>query len=273
MLKDSGEVGKMEYDIYKFDIKSMKTYERDLIKFYFDIYEGGDSMSGRINFRAFLDSISDDYQGSWNKFNYAGRGEPFFTYDNFDRQIGFSFKIVAQSRHEMKPLYRKLNYLVSSTAPTYKDGRMRGTYAIITIGNLIRKVPGFFSSISLNWQKDYPWEITMDAPEDGLDTKGVSKMLELPHVLDVRCSFTPVHSFIPTTSITDSPFLVNGTTWISGKGAATAANGDLIPKPEIVEKDTTKKDTTNTGGSTNGGGDYIKNPNQQFSEDEFKEFY
>ena len=31
MLKDSGEVGKMEYDIYKFDIKSMKTYERDLI--------------------------------------------------------------------------------------------------------------------------------------------------------------------------------------------------------------------------------------------------
>ena len=31
MLKDSGEIGKMEYDIYKFDIKSMKTYERDLI--------------------------------------------------------------------------------------------------------------------------------------------------------------------------------------------------------------------------------------------------
>ena len=31
MLKDSGEIGKMEYDIYEFDIKSMKTYERDLI--------------------------------------------------------------------------------------------------------------------------------------------------------------------------------------------------------------------------------------------------
>ena len=31
MLKDSGEVGKMEYDIFKFDIKSLDTYEKELI--------------------------------------------------------------------------------------------------------------------------------------------------------------------------------------------------------------------------------------------------
>ena len=31
MLHDSGEVGKMEYDIFKFEINSMKTYEKDLI--------------------------------------------------------------------------------------------------------------------------------------------------------------------------------------------------------------------------------------------------
>ena len=203
-------------------------FQRDLIKFYFDIHEGG-SPTARINFRAFLDGISDDYSGNWNKFNYAGRGESFYTYDSFDRKIGFSFKIAAQSRHEMKPLYRKLNYLVSSTAPTYSGGRMRGTFAIITIGNLIRKVPGFFNSINLSWQKDYPWEIAMDSPEGGLDANGVSKMLELPHVLDVRCSFTPVHSFIPQTSVTASPFLVNGSSWMSGKGVASKAAGNLLP--------------------------------------------
>ena len=31
MLKDSGEVGEMEYDIFKFNIKSLKTYEKGLI--------------------------------------------------------------------------------------------------------------------------------------------------------------------------------------------------------------------------------------------------
>ena len=31
MLKDSGEIGEMEYDIFKFKINSLETYEKDLI--------------------------------------------------------------------------------------------------------------------------------------------------------------------------------------------------------------------------------------------------
>ena len=31
MLRDSGEIGEMEYDIFKFYIKSLDTYEKDLI--------------------------------------------------------------------------------------------------------------------------------------------------------------------------------------------------------------------------------------------------
>jgi len=31
MLEDSGSVGEMEYDIFKFSIKSLDTYEKDLI--------------------------------------------------------------------------------------------------------------------------------------------------------------------------------------------------------------------------------------------------
>jgi hypothetical protein len=31
ILKDSGEVGEMEFEIFKFNIKSMKTYEKELI--------------------------------------------------------------------------------------------------------------------------------------------------------------------------------------------------------------------------------------------------
>jgi hypothetical protein len=32
IIRDSGEVGEMELDIFKFKIKSLKTYEKDLIK-------------------------------------------------------------------------------------------------------------------------------------------------------------------------------------------------------------------------------------------------
>ena len=31
MLKESGEIGEMEYDIFKFDIKSLETYEKNLV--------------------------------------------------------------------------------------------------------------------------------------------------------------------------------------------------------------------------------------------------
>ena len=31
LLTDSGEVGNMEYDIFKFEIKSLNTYEKELI--------------------------------------------------------------------------------------------------------------------------------------------------------------------------------------------------------------------------------------------------
>ena len=43
-----------------------------------------------------------------------------------------SFKIAAQSRHEMMPLYRKLNFLVSNVAPEYKVTRMRTPFIRLT---------------------------------------------------------------------------------------------------------------------------------------------
>ena len=208
-------------DIFQSGLKGAKAYNRDLIAFYFDILTPGSkgNISHRIVFRAFLDSFSTNFSGNWNKFNYAGRGEPFYTYDNFDRTIDFSFKIAAQSRFEMRPLYRKLNYLASTTAPTYGNGRMRGTFVKAKIGSLINNTPGFFNSINISWNKDYPWEIAMDSPEGGNDTD----MIVVPHVLDVSCNFVPIHNFIPKTSIF-SPFILNNAAdWLS-RGSTEEGN-------------------------------------------------
>ena len=217
-------------DIFQSSLVGAKEYNRDLIPFYFDILTPGSTgnISHRVVFRAFLDSFGTNFSGNWNKFNYAGRGEPFYTYDNFDRTINFSFKIAAQSRYEMRPLYRKLNYLASTTAPTYSsDGRMRGTFVKAKIGSLINETPGFFSSINISWQKDYPWEIAMDYPEDGNDVD----MIVVPHVLDVSCNFVPIHNFIPKTSITQSPFIINKDAkgkWLDNDAAGK--NDFLLPQ-------------------------------------------
>ena len=178
---------------------------RDLVRFRFEAVDSDNpDFSDFIIFRAFLDSFQDNYNASHNEFNYNGRGETFYTYNNFKRNISLGFKIAAQSRVEMMPLYRKLNYLVSNVAPEYgPSGRIRTPFMKLTVGSWCDRVPGILNSVNLSWQKDYPWEISLDGPENGMD----KHMVVLPHVLDVSVEFTPVHNFLPQKSI-HAPFIL-----------------------------------------------------------------
>lgn len=178
---------------------------RDLIRFRFEaVNSENPNKSNVMVFRAFLDSFSDGYNANYNEFNYNGRGESFYTYNSFNRDINLSFKIAAQSRHEMMPLYRKLNYLVSNTAPEYSPtGRMRTPFMRLTVGSWCDRLPGVLKSVNLTWQKDYPWEISVSGPEGGND----KHMVVLPHVLDVSVSYQPIHNFLPEKSI-NAPFIL-----------------------------------------------------------------
>tara|TARA_A100001201_G_scaffold143690_2_gene146740 strand:- start:1531 stop:3153 length:1623 start_codon:yes stop_codon:yes gene_type:complete len=158
------------------------------------------SDSNYIIFRAFLKSINDDYNASHNQIKYNGRGEMFYTYNNFTRKIQIGFVIAAQTRHEMKPLYRKLNYLAAQTAPHYSGiGRIMTPYAKLTVGDLFYRIPGIINNVNISWNTNYTWEIRADEKKD-------ADMLVLPHVLDVGFGFTPVHAFVPENSY-KSPFL------------------------------------------------------------------
>jgi hypothetical protein len=178
---------------------------RDLIRFRFEMVDNDNPGEyDAIVFRAFMDDIGDSYSANYNTFKYNGRGEEFYTYNSFKRSINFSFKIAASSRHEMRPLYRKLNYLVSNTAPDYgPTGRMRTPFTRLTIGSWCDRIPGVINSVNLKWQKDYPWEIAISGPEGNID----KNMVVLPHVMDVSVQFTPVHNFLPEKSI-HSPFII-----------------------------------------------------------------
>ena len=192
-------------DVFKGSPKE-EEWMRDLIRLRIEALDGDDpSKSTTMLFRAFLDSFSDKYTGGWNSFKYNGRAEEFFTYKSFKRKLSFSFKIAAQTRHEMMPLYRKINYLASQTAPDYRGTRMRGSICRLTIGSMIQRTPGFFTSIGLKWNKQYPWDISVNHLEKGPDKDGAMVM---PHILDVSCQFQPIHSFTPQKSVHKAPFIL-----------------------------------------------------------------
>lgn len=182
--------------------KSKYEGENDFIPFRFEAVNTMDpTKSDYIIFRAFLDSFNDNYNASHNEFNYNGRGETFYTYNSFKRDISCNFKIAAQSKAEILPLYTKLNYLVSNTAPEYSSvGRMRTPFMKLTVGDWCSRVPGILNSVGLTWQSNYPWQIKND--------EGI---LILPHVLDVQFQFTPIHSFTPEKSTNSRFFNLTGT--------------------------------------------------------------
>lgn len=170
---------------------------RDLIKFKFRIITPDSSRV--LYFRAYLDNFGDTFTGNWAGHRYVGRGEEMYTYQGFNRSISLGFKIAAMTRQEMKPIYRKMTYLASSTAPTYNTNGdfMRGTFAQITVGSYIYEMPGIINTVAYNWEQDYPWEIAMQNPEGVED----DDQQELPMVMNAAVTFTPIHNFIPTTGL------------------------------------------------------------------------
>jgi hypothetical protein len=169
---------------------------RDLAKFYFEIITPDTRQF--LHFRAFIDSIDDNYNADWQGSKYVGRAENFYTYGGFERDISLSFKIAAATRSEMKPLYRKMVLLASSTAPTYGgQGFMRGTVARITVGSYFSQIPGVITSVKFNLIDGMPWEIAMQNPEAGTD----DDVQELPMGLQCSISFKAIHDFAPQTGL------------------------------------------------------------------------
>lgn len=172
----------------------------DLIKFKFEVITPGgeDKTENKVKyliFRAFLDSMSDEYQGEWTPFKYTGRGENFYTYGGFDRNISIGFKVAAMTRAELNPMYRKINYLASTTAPTYNiNGFMRGTFVKLTVGDYFSQLPGVIQTVAFDWEVGYPWEIKYDK-------KNETDVQELPHVLNTQITFKPIHRFVPQTGL------------------------------------------------------------------------
>jgi len=174
-------------------IEQSSIFGKDIIKFRIEVLNNNQiTKDKQINtevyaFRAYLNDLSDGIDAKWDSYRYMGRGEEFYVYNGFTRDISIGFTVFAHSKSEMKPLYAKINNLMSSFAPDYSAaGLMRGNVGYLTVGDYLYRVPGVFTSMKITNLLETHWETNLDG-----DT------YELPKLMNINMSFKPIHSFVP----------------------------------------------------------------------------
>lgn len=196
-----GQASNNSYD--KINVKSLYQSEapdekntNDLVKFRIGVINNNTpTLKTYIHFRAFLNQISDTYNSIWEPTKYIGRGENLYTYTGFDRKVSLSWTVAAQSKVELIPMYKKLNYLASVITPDYSDsGYMRGNIVTLTIGGYFYEQPGIITGFNYEMNDDNDtWEIAIN--DEGTSDSSVK---ELPHLIRVTgFNFIPIHTFVP----------------------------------------------------------------------------
>ena len=169
--------------------------KNDLCKFSIGVLNNdGTGNSQYINFRSFIDSFSDQYSADWGDTQYAGRGDKFYNYKGFTRKISLGWTVYAQSKEELIPMYKKLNFLASSLAPRYGSGGfMQGNLIRLTVGGYLYNQLGVLKGITYDIPSESTWEIGINSA-GGYD----SSVKELPHMIKVTgFDFIPIEDTIP----------------------------------------------------------------------------
>jgi len=212
---------------------------RDMIKFCIEVIDNdSSSKTSPLHFRAYITDFSDNIGAEWDSKKYMGRGENFYTYQGFTREVSFKLTVAAQSKQEMMPLYQKLNFLASSLHPDYSsEGFMRGNLHKLTIGEWFYRTPGILKSMNISIDTNYPWEIKYTEPEtdkfptadfptnvspsnykNGTSDKGSEKfensnsdadMMELPQILSIQFTFSPILNNLPRLAKQNGSFTTN----------------------------------------------------------------
>lgn len=204
---------------------SITNERNDLCKFSIGVINNdADGETNFMHFRAFIDGFSDSYTADWGETQYVGRADKFYNYKGFGRSIDLSFTVAAQSKAELIPMYKKLNYLASSLAPSYSQGGfMQGNLVRLTVGGYLYNQVGILKGITYTIPQESPWEIGLD---DKLGNDNTVK--ELPHIIKVSgFQFTPIQDFVPQVADPEAQF---NTRFISLANGSTAKNTNYEKK-------------------------------------------
>ena len=174
--------------------------ELDIVPFYFTTYKlssGQVEMGESLAFRSFFSSIQDSVSGNWSSFNYTGRGEMFYVFNNRGRTVNMTFKVAAFNQDQLRVIHNKVKALKSFVAPTYNEnGYMQGNFFKLTIGDYIKSTPGIITNVGVSVTNEVPWEVR-------------SRQDILPHVLDISVGFTVLENKTPQALLNEDALLAD----------------------------------------------------------------
>ena len=157
----------------------------DLVHLWFQA-EGG----SRVQFRGTANGITETFSPGWESFKYNGRADQAYKYTTFERSLSFNFQVYATSRIEMKPIWRKLQYLSTMTMPQYGgDAGYQGTLVRFRLGSLYNNKLVFIENLTYTISDDTSWEISMLGTNEPIG--------ELPMGIDVQIGLKILGDNIP----------------------------------------------------------------------------
>ncbi len=221
-----------------------ENHGNDLVKFSIGILQNdGNGKSNYIHFRALIEGFSDNYTANWSDTQYVGRGEKFYNYGGFSREISMGWTVYAQSKAELIPMYKKLNYLATSLAPDYSPGGfMRGSLARLTVGGYLYNQLGIIKGLTYTIPDESTWEIGIDE-NGGYD----NSVKELAHMIKVSgFTFIPIQDKVPEKGKSRFIQLTNGTNtnWDDGDGM-------IVDQPKTKKEVEDKVEAEENTGTTN----------------------
>ena len=165
---------------------------------------------GKVQFRATLNGITDNYAPSWNSVKYPGNPYPVYMYESFERTLSFNFKVYAMAESEMDVIYNKMNILSQYTLPNTSGQYYTGDVIDIVIGKLIRQ-RGFITSLSYTIPDEISWDVDKERPI-GIDVslgvtliqyskatvRSLEKYPDLPKEDDITDDVEPDNTATPT---------------------------------------------------------------------------
>jgi hypothetical protein len=171
---------------FKYNLDNLKNVfnriDENILSIIFTIINPFDQSEELIALSAYMKGFRDNFDGTWNEYNYIGRSESFYTYGKFKRNIGFTLDIPCFNEGELLDKYQKLGQLASTTAGAYdENGLLGGVIIKLNIGNHISNDYGLLTNISYEIPDDSSWDINA----------------QLAMYIKATFSFTIVHSDLP----------------------------------------------------------------------------
>jgi len=130
--------------------ESVDAIETELEASYMPFYIQDVRTNEVISFHAFITSMTDGFTANYNSQTALGRIEPIHIYKETNRDMAFSFMIVATNAEDHDVMWWKINKLVTLVYPQFTKGRqLTSTEPADTgTGQIVRKFTQPFSQLA-----------------------------------------------------------------------------------------------------------------------------